>query len=420
MSSRILAVNEDIVFDESIASLEYHTHSPYGANKYDNNDEIRIAVQQQDLYTLPCESLLYIEGKLTKKDGTKVDAEFVLDNNAMAFLFEEIRYELAGAEVARTRRLGITSSMKNLLSFGVHEESTSTITACWSHPAKAKDILKTMIGPDGDFSFTVPLRMLMGFAEDYKRIIVNQKQELVLLRAASDIDALYYSKPNFTTDPDYQLKLQKVYWKLPEVKPSDTQKARLLRQVEQDKVISIAYRNWEMHEYPLLPQSQQQTWSIKTSTEIEKPRYIVLAFQTDKKGKIGKRSSTFDHCELKNIKLYLNSQYYPYDNLNLSFTSNRYGMLYDMYARFKSSYYGNESVKCLAPSMTPDDFKTYAPLVVIDCSKQVESVKSSTIDVRLEFESSQTFPADTTAYCLILHDVIYEYTPLSAVVRRLA
>lgn len=134
-----------------------------------------------------------------------------------------------------------------------------------------------------------------------------------------------------------------------------------------------------------------------------------------------KYSSTFDHCDLKNVKLYLNSQYYPYDNLNLSFTSNRYGLLYNMYARFKSSYYYNDMIgKSASPTMTPKDFKQYAPLVVIDCSKQVESVKSSTIDVRLEFESEKDFPNSTTAYCLILHDVIYEYTPLSGVVRRLA
>lgn len=418
MTSEILAVNEDVVFDDSIAGLEYHTHTPYASSRYGNNDEIRIAVQQQDLYTLPCHSVLYIEGKLAKKDGTAVDTELALDNNAMAFLFEEIRYELAGVEVARTRRLGITSTIKNLLSLDANEQGSSTITACWAHPSTATTTLKTMLGTDGHFSFTVPLKLLMGFAEDYERIIVNQKQELVLLRTATDTDALHYNKAGAT--PDYALTLEKVYWKLPEVKPSDRQKAILLRSVEQDRPIAIAFRNWEIHEYPLLPQSQIQTWTIKTATELEKPRYVVLAFQTGKKGDVKKRSSTFDHCNLKNVKLYLNAQYFPYDNLNLSFDSNRYGLLYDMYARFKSSYYHNDTNgKSVAPTLTPADFKTYAPVVVIDCSKQIESVKSSTIDVRLEFEADKEFPSATTAYCLILHDVVYEYTPLSGIVRRL-
>lgn len=76
------------------------------------------------------------------------------------------------------------------------------------------------MGADDDFCFTVLLRMLMGFAQHYKHIIVNQKQEPVLLWAASDIDVLYYNKTTITTAPDYQHQLQKEYWKLPENRPT--------------------------------------------------------------------------------------------------------------------------------------------------------------------------------------------------------
>jgi len=41
------------------------------------------------------------------------------------------------------------------------------------------------------------------------------------------------------------------------------------------------------------------------------------------------------------------------------------------------------------------------------------------VDVRLEFESFENFPSGTTAYCLILHDRIVDYSLLSrAVVQR--
>lgn len=33
----------------------------------------------------------------------------------------------------------------------------------------------------GEFPFFIPLRLWLGFAEDYKQIILNVKQELVLL-----------------------------------------------------------------------------------------------------------------------------------------------------------------------------------------------------------------------------------------------
>ena len=57
---------------------------------------------QQDVFTLPMESFLYVEGKLSKKTFGASDTDEVnvkLVNNMIAFLFEGIRYELAGVEV---------------------------------------------------------------------------------------------------------------------------------------------------------------------------------------------------------------------------------------------------------------------------------------------------------------------------------
>ena len=85
-----------------------------------------------------------------------------------------------------------------------------------------------------------------------------------------------------------------------------------------------------------------------------------------------------------------------------------------MYSRFQQSYYN----KTNNPLLTPDKFKDIAPIVVIDCSKQNESVKSSTVDIRVEFEFEKNVPDNTTAYCLILHDTIVTYTPLTGMVKR--
>ncbi|KYN42685.1 hypothetical protein ALC56_02885 [Trachymyrmex septentrionalis] len=47
----------------------------------------------------------------------------------------------------------------------------------------------------------------------------------------------------------------------------------------------------------------------------------------------------FDHCKLTHIKLYLNSKFYPYDNLNIDFDKYKTAVLYDMYVHFRTSYY---------------------------------------------------------------------------------
>lgn len=65
----ILTIQKAIVFDESIAHYETHAHQPFASTTFENNDEIRIAVQHQDLCLLPSRSSLHVHGRLTKIDG---------------------------------------------------------------------------------------------------------------------------------------------------------------------------------------------------------------------------------------------------------------------------------------------------------------------------------------------------------------
>lgn len=121
--------------------------------------------------------------------------------------------------------------------------------------------------------------------------------------------------------------------------------------------------------------------------------------------------SQFDGCTLKNVRLYLNSTYYPYDNVLGDQT-----IFYDMFVRFQNSYYNRVS----QPVVDLDSFKDKTPLYVIDCSKQNDSIMTGPVDVRLEIEASEAFPANTTAYCLLLHDSHIVYTPLTGTVKRIA
>ena len=59
------------------------------------------------------------------------------------------------------------------------------------------------------------------------------------------------------------------------------------------------------------------------------------------------------------------------------------------------------------------------PFMVIDCSRQNESVKSATVDVRIEFNCKKNVPTNTTVYCLIIHDRVAQYNPLTNVVRKI-
>lgn len=63
--------------------------------------------------------------------------------------------------------------------------------------------------------------------------------------------------------------------------------------------------------------------------------------------------------------------------------------------------------------------KNNYPFIVLDCSRQNEMLKSGVVDIRVHFQTNENIPPSTTAYCLIIHDRIVEYKPLSGIVRKL-
>ncbi|XP_011858623.1 PREDICTED: uncharacterized protein LOC105556159 [Vollenhovia emeryi] len=203
---------------------------------------------------------------------------------------------------------------------------------------------------------------------------------------------------------------------MPHIVLNDVNKLSLLRTLKSGRFLSVGFRSWDLYEFPLLQSTTKHSWAVKTAAQLEKPRYVIFALQTGRRNVLTRDSSTFDYCKLTNVKLYLNSDFYPYDDMNLDIENNKFAILYDMYAKFQKSYYGR---KLDDAYLNVKSFLTSGPIMVIDCSRQNEAVKSATVDVRVEFECKENVPADTTAYCLIIHDRIIEYSPLTNVVRKL-
>jgi len=211
MDEEILRVHEPIHFSEATAHVEFHAHRPCASSSFGNSDEIRIAVQNQDLYVLPSYSSLHITGRLTKADGTSVVAKSELVNNGIYFPFEEMRYELNGVEIDRCKNVGLTSVMKG---YGrlTPRQKHSLENAEWF------DVKDTgeQTNADGYFDVNIPLKLLLGFCEDYNKIVVNAKHELGLTQSNTDHNAIIQSELE-----DYKMTLSKVEWLTPYVRASD-------------------------------------------------------------------------------------------------------------------------------------------------------------------------------------------------------
>ncbi|XP_053990480.1 uncharacterized protein LOC128882777 [Hylaeus volcanicus] len=322
--ANILNIGGEPIFDDSIAKIETRTYNPYANTTFEHNDEIRThttTIQQQDLYTLPCESFLYVEGRFRVKKPKE------------------------GLNVR------ITSTIKNFVSL-TFDKSLILQNAGW--------ITQSNI-PIGYFNFCVPLNMLLGFCEDYRRIVINARHELILIRARSDNNCIVGDS---TLEP--VVELLKIQWRMPHVVLNDTNKLSLLRILESGQYLSMSFRSWDLYEYPLLQSTTKHSWAVKTAIQLEKPRYVIFALQTGRKNIMSEDASNFDACKLTNVQLYLNSDFYPYDDLNLDFDRNRYAILFYMYARFRKAYYGYD---CYETLCNMDNFLLHGPFVVMDCSR---------------------------------------------------
>ncbi|KAL4152833.1 hypothetical protein QTP88_000666 [Uroleucon formosanum] len=270
------------------------------------------------------------------------------------------------------------------------------------------------------FTGCIPLKHLFGFCEDYKKILLNCNQQLILNRESTDIDAIHVVGEGATASVDKNKKitieLTKVLWKMPIIKVSDKEKLKLMKVLDSRKALSCAFRTWDLCEYPVLPRNTSHSWTVKSSSLLEKPRFVLFGLQTCRKNNIEVDAGRFEHCQLKNLKVHLNSEVYPYEDFRADFKNNTTTILYKAYTDFQKSYYERDYCE---PLLSKHIFQNYVPIVVVDLSRQNDNVKSSTVDLRIEFETDTVLPEKTAAYCLILHDQIITYNPFSGDVRKL-
>ena len=186
MSSSILKITEIIPGDDSIDKYEYFECEPVaGTNLNNSGGAIRLYIETQDLFTHPSESFLPIEGRLTKGDGTAyANADLVsLANNAIMYLFKDIRYELSGHEIEKITNLGQTTTMLGLLKYPDSFSKSKGLNQLWYKDTTAEANVQNIRWnlrkpytinkpePKGSFSFKIPLKHIFGFCGDFDKVV---------------------------------------------------------------------------------------------------------------------------------------------------------------------------------------------------------------------------------------------------------
>jgi len=308
----ILKITQQLEIDESIEDYEYHSYEPITGTDLNRPGEIRINIETQDLFTHPSESYLVFDGKLVKNADNAVygdDDVITLTNNAMMHLFNNIKYQLSGQEIESLFHPGQATTLLGLLKFPDDFQKSTGLHQLWykdsgtdasiagnnqnnGFVARQEYIIRKP-DPKGTFSFRIPLKHIFGFCDDYEKVCF--KHQLTLVRKG-DNDAIFRAA---AVDAG-KVVLSKLSWYMPHVTPNLQEQLALYKTIESKSSLPVGYRMVQCESIPVF-QTRNFTWRLSVKSDVEKPRWIIVAFQTDKSGNQQHNPSIFYHYNLTNM-----------------------------------------------------------------------------------------------------------------------
>jgi len=159
---------------------------------------------------------------------------------------------------------------------------------------------------------------------------------------------------------------------MPHVSPNLQEKLALYKTIESKSSLPVRYRMIQCESIPVT-QTRNFTWRLLVKSYVEKLRWIIVAFQTDKFGNQQHNPSIFDHRNLTNMFVMLNSRRYPeIDCDDTNFTQQKFSRIYGDAALFRTKFCNVEEL-ISSPSITPADYKELFPMFVFDATNRAKN-----------------------------------------------
>ena len=327
-------------------------------------------------------------------------------------LFDNIKYELSGQEIESIYHPGHATTMLGHAKYSSNFNKGPGLNLCWFPDtatgkaeaankgfAKRQDYIIEKADPKGSFRFAIDLEHVLGFCEDYDKVMYGFIHALTLVRSASNKNAIF--KAAAVADAATIL-IEKMAWMMPKVDPSDGQKYQLYKSIESKSTLEVAFRMRRCTTIAL-PVTRNYTWRLGVNVVPEQPRYIMIGLQTDRVNSEQKNAALFDHCHVTNMYILLNNNRYPAIDFNVDFAKNEYENVYKNLADFARKYYGIDALVSNI-GVDPISYKDLYPIFVFDVSKQSERLQQGVVDITVEMMFSENIPASTVAYALLISD----------------
>ena len=120
--------------------------------------------------------------------------------------------------------------------------------------------------------------------------------------------------------------------------PSDEYRFMLFKQIEDKTLIKIGFNSRQCQQ-ATVPQTTDWTWKLSTKSAAERPRYLILGFQSAVSTQL-LNTALFvinsDPSTVTNVVVSLNEQKYPDSEYHLNFTNDNYARVFADAAAFRS------------------------------------------------------------------------------------
>ena len=116
----------------------------------------------------------------------------------------------------------------------------------------------------------------------------------------------------------------------------------------------------------------------------------------------------FDHVNLRNAYVMLNSDRYSAVDYNLSFANQTISRVYGDAALFGVKFFRMDEL-ITQSNVIPSDYKTLYRLFTFDVSKQKEKLKYSVVDIQIEANFTENVPVNTRAFALVISDKMLSF-----------
>ena len=418
MSKDVLKITESYPTDDSIVSNQTFNYLPVSGTQLNSAGQIVIRVENSDTFFHPSDSWLQFEGtvKHGETDFAKTDV-ITFINNGILNLFDNIRYLLSGQEIESIYHPSESSSMLGLLKYSKQYNDGIGLSSCWNVDTDEGNAEITNnkgfknrqfyllndfgegVGAKGSFRFRIRLDHIFGFAEDYQKVLYGFTHTLILVRNSSSNNALFKAG---TVAHAGEVVFTGISWRLPRITPNVQERLKLMKTIEDKVTLDVGFRMRQCI-CTSVKDVTHYTWRLGVKSTPEKPRYIIIAFQTDRDNDQAKNIGCFDTCDLNNAYVLLNSNRYPVLDLDCDFSKNKYDIVYTEAVNFMSKYYGIDPLVS-STCLDPISYKYLYPLYVFDVSRQSEVIASSVVDITIQMFFGTALPDKTNIFCLMLSD----------------